>query len=180
MADPVRWPAARWTKGAAMSAAILVLTGCSGGATTISPSPVAAHERCPPSDATVTSSPDRMTATVLVPRGATGVLVCRYWGEGDIGRRWMLAGERTAAAGRALDDLIVRLDALQARPGEHPAPSCPVFGGRSVVLLFRYRGERDDPVRILRATCPVATNGRLTRLALGLAQGKHWPDEGLL
>ena len=81
-------------------------------------------------------------------------------------------------ANPGISRLITRLDALE--PERPPLPSCPVFGGRSILLLFYYRGASEDPVRILRETCPKATNGRLTRLALGLSEGEHWPDEGLL
>jgi hypothetical protein len=138
----------------------------------------ATPQRCPATDAKLESSPDLTTGRELVPPHPVGTLVCRYWGNHDVGQRGTLAGERAVEANRALSRLITRLDALE--PERQPLPSCPVFGGRSILLLFHYRGASDDPVRILRETCPKATNGRLTRLALGLSGGEHWPDEGLL
>ncbi len=134
--------------------------------------------RCPASDAKIESSSDPRTALELVPPHPLGALACRYWGDHDVGQRGTLAGERAIEANPALSRLITRLDAL--KPERYPVPSCPVFGGRSILLLFHYRAASDGPVRILRETCPEATNGRLTRLALGLSGGEHWPDEGLL
>lgn len=148
------------------------------GSTSTLARPATPHRRCPVTDVTIERSPDPRTATELVPPHPVSALACRYWGNHDVGRRGTLAGERAIGANRALSRLITRLDALE--PERHPVPSCPVFGGRSILLLFHYRSRSDDPVRILRETCPKATNGRLTRLALSLSGGEHWPDEGLL
>lgn len=64
-------------------------------------------------------------------------------------------------------------------PGK-PLPSCPVFGGRSVLLLFRYPDRPDDPVRIVRAGCIPVSNGHIKeRFGEGLVLGEHWPDEAL-
>jgi hypothetical protein len=115
---------------------------------------------------------------VLVPAAPTGALVCRYWGSQDVGRRWTLAGGRHLAA-PLLGRLAARLDRLDRIPNA-PAPSCPVFGGRSVLFLFHYRGASDDPVRILRVSCVEVSNGRVERWVQGLPLGEHWPDEGLI
>jgi hypothetical protein len=148
------------------------------GSTSTLAQPATPRRRCPATDATIGRSPDPRTATALVPPHPVSALACRYWGNHDVGQRETLAGERAIEANPALGRLIARLDALE--PERPPVPSCPVFGGRSILLLFHYRSGSDDPVRILRETCPKATNGRLTRLALGLPGGEHWPDEGLL
>jgi hypothetical protein len=96
-------------------------------------------------------------------------------------RRWTLAGQRLVFGGGALDRLVRRLDALPPIQTT-PARSCPVFGARSLLLLFQYsRTTSDVPVRILRQGCVSVSNGRLPdRYGDGLGLGEHWPDEGLL
>ena len=119
-------------------------------------------------------------SSVGVPATPVGVLVCRYWGSGDAGARWTLAQERYVPAGARLDRLVAKLNALRPIPTS-PAPSCPVFGGRSVLLLIRFRSESDDPVRVLRASCASVGNGHINGLwGLGLFAGQHWPDEGII
>jgi hypothetical protein len=116
----------------------------------------------------------------MVPGRPAGVLVCRYWGQADAGPRWTLAGERTLGGGVRLLAFARRLNALRPIPTA-PAPSCPVLGGRSVLLLFRYPTRPDDPVRIVRSGCVDVSNGHLReRFGLALGMGEHWPDEGIL
>ncbi len=161
-----------------------VLSGCGRQARARSPAaakstPPLTHGRCPLRDRRLQPSSDPRTATVLVPPHPTGVSVCRYWGDEVMRGRWKLAASRDVPSDRALARLVARLDGLD-RPQAAPPPSCPVLGGRSVVLVFHYRGATDDPVRILRATCIEVSNGRLDRWGQALALGEHWPDEGLL
>jgi hypothetical protein len=156
----------------------VVACGASGRITTPSQSPAFAAQ-CPQTDATVLPSSNPRTASVLVPPHPTGVRVCRYWGHSDFGSHWTLvAGDRYVRESHALARLVSELDALQ--PETPPYPSCPVFGGRSILLIFHYTDASDVRVRLSRVTCPRATNGRLARLALGLTEGEHWPDEGLI
>jgi hypothetical protein len=152
------------------------VTGCGHGAT----SATVGHRRCPPADRTFVPSNDRRTAAKLVPATPVGVLICRYWGSGDTGAPWTLAQQRYAPASARLDRLVAKLNALRPIPTS-PAPSCPVFGGRSVMLLFRFRAESDDPVRVRRVSCTSVGNGHIERLwGLGLFVGEHWPDEGAI
>jgi hypothetical protein len=139
---------------------------------------VAVHYRCPPRDALSKASPDPRTASVLVPPGPSGALICRYWGVEDPGRRpAALAGEVPVASAAVLDRLAGKLDALPAFPS--PSPSCPASGGRSEVIFFHYRGAADDPVRIAVRGCAEVSNGRLVRDGLSLPRSPHWTDEGL-
>jgi hypothetical protein len=157
------------------------LNGCAGKRTGTSTSREAVvHQPCPQRDLAFMPSTDPRTATVLVPFGPSGVLVCRYWGGDDTGRPWTLAGRGYTAEGSKLAGLVAKLDALKPFPTA-PAPSCPVFGGRSILLLFQYRDASDDPVRILRRGCVSVSNGRPPSLwGEGLRLGEHWPDEGVL
>jgi hypothetical protein len=163
------------------------LSSCGGQARAInsvpainSPAARVVHRRCPPSDRTFEPSSDPSTMRTLVPAGPTAVLVCRYWGDGDAKTPRTLAGRRYITADHAVNRLVDRLDALSPIP-TRPVPSCPVFGGRSVLLLFRYRLVSDDPVRILREGCVPVSNGWLRdRYGEGLELGEHWPDEGLI
>jgi hypothetical protein len=96
-----------------------------------------------------------------------------------MGRQWTLAGQRNIAEDSKLAGLVAKLDALKPLPTV--AVSCPDFGGRSVLLLFRYRGASDDPVRILRGGCVRVSNGRPPDLwGEGLSLGEHWLDEGIV
>jgi hypothetical protein len=161
------------------------MEGCAGeqnGSSSIDTSrDAAAHLACPPSDATFTPSNDPRAATMLVPGRPGGVLVCRYWGRDDTGRQWTFAGERYVPAGAKLARFVRKLNGLPPIPTAPPL-SCPSLGGRSVLLLFRYRDVRDDPVRILREGCISVSNGHLRhRSGVSLLDiGEHWADEGAL
>jgi hypothetical protein len=162
---------------APLAAALLLLGGCGAQTRTAR---VAIHDpSCPSSDGHVQPSPDPRTAGVLVPAGPIGALVCRYWGRGDFGADWALAGARDVRASSRLNRLVRELDAL--RPVGLPVASCGVLGGRSVLILFHYPRASDDPVRILRDSCTFVGNGRVpVRYGDSLPSGEHWPDERLL
>jgi hypothetical protein len=165
----------------ALFAAAGAVNGCGGKSNGTSSSREAiVHRSCPPRDLTFRPSADPRTATVLVPVRPIGVLVCRYWGRHDTGRRGTLAGHRYVSEVSKLAGLAAKLDAL--KPFPTVAVSCPTFGGRSVLLLFRYRDASDDPVRIDRGGCVGVSNGRTPELWDDgqLSLGEHWPDEGVL
>jgi hypothetical protein len=157
------------------------INGCAGKSNSTGSSREAVvHRLCPRRDLTYRPSTDPRTATVLVPAKPVGVLICRYWGRHDTGRPETLAGHGYVAEGSKLAGLVAKLDALKPFPIA-PPPSCPAFGGRSVLLLFQYREASDDPVRIVRGGCVTVSNGRPPDLwGEGLSLGEHWPDEGLL
>jgi hypothetical protein len=116
---------------------------------------------------------------MLVPPQPDVVLVCRYWGAGDFGPQWTLAGQRSAPRSARLDRLVRELDAL--KPITAPLPSCPASGGRSVLLLFGYARAAQDTVRVVREACDPVGNGWLNdRYGLGLGWGEHWLDEGVV
>jgi hypothetical protein len=169
----------------AVVAAAGAVNGCGGKSNSTSSSRHAVvHRSCPLRDLTFRPGTDPRTATVLVPAQPIGVLVCRYWGRHDPGRYGTLAGHRYVAEDSKLAGLVAKLDTLKPFPiatGGH-AVSCPVFGGRSVLLLFQYRDASDDPVQISNGGCVTVSNGRPPDLwddgELGL--GEHWPDEGVL
>jgi len=163
----------------ALIAAAGAVSGCAGKANSPGSSPEAVgHRSCPPRDLTFRPSTDPRTATVLVPAQPVDVLVCRYWGRHDTGRHGTLAGHRYVAGASKLAGLVATLNAL--KPFPTVPVSCPVFGGRSVLLLFRYRGTSDDPVRIVRAGCVYVGNGRPPDRWDDGELGEHWPDEGVL
>ena len=182
--------AARVLTIVALVVAAGAVNGCGGKSNSTSSSRDAVvHRPCPLRDLTFRPSTDPRTSTVLVPvqfeRVATvvlpvqptGALVCRYWGRHDPGRPWTLAGHRYVAGDSKLDGLVAKLDALKPFPIS-PAVSCPAFGGRSVLLLFQYRDESDDPVRIDRGGCVHVSNGRLPVLwGEGLSLGEHCPTK---
>ena len=103
--------------------------------------------------------------------------MCRYWGERDSGPKNTLAEQRYVPAGSKLSKLAASLDALKPN---RITPACGAAAGRSVLIMFRFEHEPDDPVRFLRSGCTVVSNGHLHRYASDLAVGEHWPDEGLV
>jgi len=113
----------------------------------------------------------------MVPGEPTGALVCRYWGEQDSGPHYTLAEQRYVPAGSGLSKLANQLDALKPT---RITPVCGAATGRSVLIMFRFEHEPDDPVRFLRSGCTAVSNGHLKRFAASLALGEHWPDEGLV
>jgi hypothetical protein len=167
----------------ALLAAAGGVSGCAGKSSgTGSSRDARVHRSCPPRDRSFPPSADPRTATVVVPAQPVGVLICRYWGRHDISRRaWTLAGHRYVVEDPKLNRLGAQLNALKPFPTSR-AVSCPEFGGRSVLLIFRYRDASDDPVRVLRAGCVSVSNGRLPDLwddgEVNL--GEHWPDEGVV
>jgi hypothetical protein len=165
-------------------AAAGAVNGCAGKSNrTGSSREAVVHRSCPLRNLTFRPSADPRTATVLVPTHPAGVLVCRYWGRRDTGRYGTLAGHRYVAEDSKLVGLVAKLDALKPFPiaSGGPAVSCPVLGGRSALLLFRYRDASDDPVRIRHGGCVRVSNGRPPDLwGEGLTLGEHWPDEELL
>jgi hypothetical protein len=140
----------------------------------------ARHRSCPPNDRTFAPSPEAATEATLVPGDPAAVLVCRYWGRWDTGAPRSLAGQRQLPGGPKLRSFVQKLNALPPIPKD-PAPSCPASGGRSVLLLFRYRDAPDDPVLIVSAGCTLVSNGHIReRFGEGLNLGEHWADEGAL
>ena len=88
-----------------------------------------------------------------------------------------LAEQRYVPAGSKLSKLATSLDALKPN---RITPVCGAAAGRSVLIMFRFEHEPDDPVRFLRSGCTVVGNGHLHRYASDLPVGEHWPDEGLV
>jgi hypothetical protein len=167
----------RWTCLAAATLAAALLGGCGS---TRSEAVVVRHRSCPLTDGRFAPSPAPATRASMVPGKPVAVLVCRYWGENDLHPQYNFAGERHVTDSAKLLIFARKLNALKPI-STAPAPSCPVLGGRSVLLLFRYSHEPDDPVRILKGGCVGVSNGHLLeRYGLGLPLGEHWPDEGAL
>jgi hypothetical protein len=123
---------------------------------------------------------DKSATDVLVPGRPTGVLVCRY-----------SAFERRRGGSLAGAVQVVRQDVtsyLASQPDGLPPPpktagTCPQFGGRSELFVFRYpSGGTARVLLVMQCRIPVG-NGRVVRDGLGLNFGGgevHWPDEGLL
>ncbi len=117
---------------------------------------------------------------MLVPGHPTAVLICRYTALEDLGLRGTSAGALSVVRPDVTDRLAGAFDAL---PPLVRGRSCPVFGGRSELFVFRYTGGRTARVLLRMEGCVPVTNGRVVRDGLGLhlAAGEaHWPDEGLL
>jgi hypothetical protein len=137
---------------------------------------------CPRLNARLKASSDPATERVLVPTQPTGALICRYWGSHDSGQHKLsFAGVAAVASTNSLDHMVALLNALPALVPSAPVGTCPVLGGRSDLIIFRYRDGRRDPVRILKECREPVSNGRIVKYGLGIGPAEgHWPDEGLL
>jgi hypothetical protein len=77
--------------------------------------------------------------------------------------------------------MVALLNGLPALTRSGPVGTCPELGGRSDLIIFRYRDGRRDLVRILKYCRVPVSNGRTVKEGLGIGPAEgHWPDEGLL
>jgi hypothetical protein len=139
---------------------------------------------CPASDVSPRVLLGHPAGRVLVPGRPASAVLCRYWGGTDSKDghpTHSLAGALRVSREEVASYLAAEMDALRA---VSPRANCDeILGGRSELILFRYRGAGEARVRITRAGCVPVTNGRLVREGLGLKHGGgtgHWPDEELL
>jgi hypothetical protein len=186
-------------RGIAVVVATAILT--SGCGSTRSTAPAAktplslpsSTRLCPASDAKPRLVLDRLAGRVLVPGHPTSALFCRYWGggledlhdrvaEGEDGHAARsLAGARQVVRQDLTSYLAGELDAL--RPIGRNANCDEVLGGRSELVVFRYRGAGEARVLIVLINCVPVSNGRIVRYGLGMGHGNgesHWLDEKLL
>ncbi|MGA8364609.1 MAG: hypothetical protein WB709_08815 [Solirubrobacteraceae bacterium] len=179
-----------------VTALLMLALGCvsCGGSTastarSASPAPLAmsvARHLCPQSLVRVNRemAPPRVLAKsatpVLVPGRPTGLLVCRFAALDNLGVPGALAGAVSVAREDVIRRLASEFDALRPMPRH---ASCPTFGGRSELFVFRYPASSTARVLLRMEGCIPITNGRIVRDGLGLhlAGGEvHWPDESLL
>lgn len=136
--------------------------------------------RAPPATSSRVARLNKSATLVLVPAHPTGVLICRYTSTEALGLQGISAGALSVVRPDVIDHLTSELDALRPLSG---GLSCPTFGGRSELFVFRYPGGSTARVLLRMEGCIPVTNGRVVRDGLGLhfAGGAvHWPDEGLL
>lgn len=103
---------------------------------------------------------------LLVPKGATWVLLCRYRGLNSQAPR-RLERERLVTSRAQIARLTAEFDALPPLPhGIH----CPFDDGREIVTTFRYPSRGEDVVSVGLAGCEVVSNGSFPpRTATGQA-----------
>lgn len=163
-----------------------VLAGCGGGSkgsdTTSQPAVKltlgVARRDCPPSDADIQLKPEPSKATVLAPADPIAAVICRYRARRERQPN-RLAGALHVGSDQA-KRLAVRLDALKPF-ASGPVSSCPMLGGRSILVVFSYADGTRASDLLVHSGCVPVSNGHIVRegLGLGTAEG-HWPDEGLL
>ncbi len=103
-------------------------------------------------------------SSVLVPRGAVMVELCRYSGVNDGARSLRLLERRLVRRSTLVATLAAELDALVVRTG---TSACPADTGQAILAVFLYNALADDPVEISLTGCPTATNGLVRRGAEG-------------
>jgi hypothetical protein len=117
---------------------------------------------CPGGDRAKVVSARAGGRRLLVPAGATSLLLCRYGGTRS-STPFRLTGHALVADRATVASLARRLDALRPFVGEF---SCPFSSGAAIVAYFRYASPPDDPVTVALDGCLTAGNGHLTRSAI--------------
>lgn len=132
--------------------------------------PGVAHQgtTCPRSDRAPVVSRAPAARSMLVPPGASSLVICRYSGlnppHGVHRFRLMAAGTSTAPP--TLAKFTSRLNAL--RPGRQGAAySCPTDDGSALLAFFSYPSGPGVTVKVGLTGCGTITNGHVRRLALG-------------
>jgi hypothetical protein len=119
--------------------------------------------RCPQNDRRLRFRDYPALHHELVPKGARGLIVCRYRGL-NARRPGTLARSHRVTSSRRRHRVVRLFDAL-GRPPHGPIP-CPADFGQEVLARFRYTNTPDDFVRQDLTGCRTTTNGHLTRWAL--------------
>jgi hypothetical protein len=93
---------------------------------------------------------NRAARGVLVPHGATGLLLCRYYG---MNTKWAgsLAASRRVSASQAVARWTKLFDHLP--PGREGLVACPSLNGPRFFAFFSYRREPTDVVAVIREGC---------------------------
>ena len=103
--------------------------------------------------------------TVLVPRGANSLLLCRYLGvDHPLQVVGTLAGSRTIRAVSTITRLRRQFNELPQAP--RFGHGCPAGDGSFILAFFHYRRAPADPVRVDIDGCRTVTNGFLKRRAV--------------
>jgi hypothetical protein len=115
------------------------------------------------SDRTPLPNRNARSKTTLVPRGASALLLCRYYGLNAGARSELLAGSATVSDAATIARLAAELDTLpRLRRGIY----CPMDDESAIVAIFRYRNAPADPVQIHLKGCRLVSNGQVARTAI--------------
>jgi hypothetical protein len=141
------------------------VTDASGGRP-VAP-PLGYHSRCPRTDRTPYLAEGDAAKAALVPRGARGVLLCRYRGVNPSpDEAGTLAISRRIRERAAVHGLARQFNSLRAVP-PGGVTACPADDGfPKVVAFFHYAKSPDDPVTVSLRGCRSVTNGLIVRSAL--------------
>jgi hypothetical protein len=139
--------------------AVLAIGGAGAAvAATSSSSAASSCASAQPPGTTVSNRPS--AATSLVPLTPTSVLICRYNGLPEPGRKiagFTLIGEQTLGATRVAT-LASAFDTLKPFVSGK-AYSCPLDSGNEAVLHFRYASGDSVTVTVHLSGCSSSTNG---------------------
>jgi hypothetical protein len=150
---------------------VVFLIATASGATAHSPAPHALvgadastfRPLCPPRRPPRVPAPTNTAAqNVLVPAGAHGVLVCRYWGFNAAPHRvWSLATTARVTAQIMRTSLARDYNRLPEPPaGTH---TCHVDDSSRIDAYFYYHGAPRVMVRLALGGCQAVTNGAVDR-----------------
>jgi hypothetical protein len=120
--------------------------------------------QCPHDDRHPETSEGEAAKATLVPRGARGVLLCRYHGLNTRYEAGTLAYSRPVTKGKRVDRLAGELNAL--RPLGPGPIACPADFGANVMAFFHYTKAPDDAVSVELSGCSLVSNGQISRSAM--------------
>jgi hypothetical protein len=99
---------------------------------------------------------------VLVPAGATALLLCSYHGLNPPSQSGKLDQARRVTGARELSQLTHAFDTLPKVPR---GIFCPMDDGSAILATFSYSYAPSNPVSIGLTGCQIVTNGHVTRTA---------------
>lgn len=121
---------------------------------------------CPSVAPKEVSSGSHSASGVLVPKGATTLLVCRYRGLNPPATAGRLARARLLTTAKRLAQLTAELDALPQSSG---VVHCPMDDGSEITATFRYPQQAAVTIEVGLTGCRTVSRGNLTRTASSAA-----------
>jgi hypothetical protein len=144
---------------AAAIALLVVATPGFGGA---KGAPSLTPASCPRAASTLTASTNKLAQRMLVPPGATTVLLCRYRGLNPSATAHRLQHSRRVTSTAQVARFTTELDAL---PKLGRVIHCPMDDGSEITATFGYRSAASVYLDVGLTGCRTVSNGHLTRTA---------------
>ena len=116
-------------------------------------------QRCPGAGANSHKNENPLAKKTLVPSGARSALICRYRGRRTAGPPHAPEASALHVGSRRFERLLRALE--QLKPARRGAVACPVGRPLRYLVVYHYRGQSDDFVRVDFNGCGLVTNDAL-------------------